>query len=170
MLINPPVVFTLMRQRWSSTNFSLLLYLPYSCEHQIHIHTWQLLPFSLRQQCIYFYNATCMRSWISKKTLLFWFWRRPTPHGYRYIARTKTLHTNKFKHKFSFFLFLLTERTSLLFLLFSWVRQCKEISLNYINWQAGTTILRQSRLYPPGQGLRIWRLEIPWCLLQKHPM
>ncbi len=32
--INPPVVFTLLRQRWSSTIFSLLLALTY--EHQIH--------------------------------------------------------------------------------------------------------------------------------------
>ncbi len=55
MLINPPVTSTLMRQRWSSTTFISVFYLPYSCKHQINTHTWQLLPcFSLRQQCFYF--------------------------------------------------------------------------------------------------------------------
>ncbi len=120
ILINPPVVFTLMRQRWSSTNFSHLLYLPYICEHQIHIHTWQLLPFSLRQQCIYFYKKlqpflspsypTCMRYLISKKTLLIWVWRRSALCGFRYSQNKKSSY-KKFKNEFSFFLFLLTART-----------------------------------------------------------
>ncbi len=39
MQINPPIVFNLTRQRWSSTTFSLLLAIKYI------FHTWQLLPF-----------------------------------------------------------------------------------------------------------------------------
>ncbi len=37
MQINPPVVFTFTRQRWSSTTFAFNL--PRSCEHQIQFFT-----------------------------------------------------------------------------------------------------------------------------------
>jgi hypothetical protein len=89
---------------------------------------------------------------ISKKTQFIWVWRRSALSVFRY-SQNKKFSYKKFKYKFSFFLFLLG--TSLLFLLFSWVRQCKEISLNYyMNCQAGTTILRQSRIYPPRSGTK----------------
>jgi hypothetical protein len=48
MLINPRVIFRLMRQRWSNTTFSLLLaLLVLTSNRQIHIDIWQLLSFSL---------------------------------------------------------------------------------------------------------------------------
>ncbi len=51
---------TFMRQTWSST-FNLLL--AYSCEHQIPIHTWQLLPFFLAATVVTLPTRS-MESWI----------------------------------------------------------------------------------------------------------
>jgi hypothetical protein len=46
-VINPRVVFAVHLCAKGGEVPPSVFYMPYSCEHQIHIHTWQLMPFFL---------------------------------------------------------------------------------------------------------------------------